>query len=133
MPPRNPCIPSPCGHFSTCRVVKDHPVCSCLNDYYGAPPNCHPECIISADCTSNKACLKNKCVDPCPGTCGYNALCRVVNHNPICSCLPGFIGDPFVQCYQQPSKHSKCKFNKNILSININLYILTCRRSNYNS
>lgn len=42
-----------------------------------------------------------KCKDPCPGTCGLNARCRVVNHNAICSCNPGFVGDPFVRCLKE--------------------------------
>ena len=46
-------------------------------------------------------CFRNKCVDPCPGVCGYNANCRVVNHSPVCSCLPNYVGDPFVGCSLQ--------------------------------
>lgn len=68
------------------------------------PPNCRPECVISAECAQDKACLNNKCVDPCPGTCGQNARCQVLNHNPICSCSPGFTGDPFLQCVVEKSE-----------------------------
>lgn len=97
----NPCIPSPCGPFSQCRVVNSHAVCSCLESYIGSPPSCRPECVISGDCPQNRACIGQKCQDPCPGTCGINAQCQVVNHNPICSCLSGYTGDPFVRCIQQ--------------------------------
>lgn len=47
-----------------------------------------------------------KCIDPCPGICGLNAMCRAVNHNPICTCLPGYDGDPFDRCslIPEPSK-----------------------------
>lgn len=102
----NPCLPSPCGLYSDCHVVKNHPVCSCLAGYLGAPPDCHPECMISAQCSFDKACINKKCVDPCPGICGLHAMCRAVNHNPICSCLPGFSGDPFTRCVliPEPSK-----------------------------
>lgn len=29
-----------------------------------------------------------------------NLDCQVVNHNPICSCVAGFTGDPFTRCYK---------------------------------
>lgn len=94
-PRRHPCLPSPCGPYSICRVDHDRPVCSCDAGYLGAPPNCKPVCIVNSECALNRACRAQKCVDPCIGTCGYNALCKVVAHNPICSCPPGHIGDPF--------------------------------------
>jgi len=97
-PPQNPCEPSPCGYNSQCRVVDERPVCSCIPDYIGAPPNCRPECVANSECDHLKACIRQKCHDPCPGTCGVNAECQVHNHNPICSCPPNYIGDPFVQC-----------------------------------
>lgn len=100
----NPCVPSPCGLNSQCRVVQDHAVCSCTPGYIGSAPNCRPECVVSSECAQDRACVKQKCVDPCPSTCGLNARCQVVNHNPICSCSPGFTGDPFIQC----SPERKC-------------------------
>nr|CAD7425818.1 unnamed protein product [Timema monikensis] len=100
-PIKNPCQPSPCGSFSQCRVQSGHAVCSCLASYIGTPPGCKPECVVSTECPQNRACVNQKCVDPCPGTCGLNARCQVVNHNPICSCSPGFTGDPFVRCLKQ--------------------------------
>lgn len=99
--PINPCIPSPCGPYSECRQVDDHAVCSCQKNYIGIPPACRPECMVSSECAQDKACIKQKCVDPCPGTCGPDARCQVVNHNPICSCSPGYTGDPFVRCIKQ--------------------------------
>lgn len=99
-----PCTPSPCGPYSQCRVVNGHAVCSCLAYCIGTPPACRPECMISSDCPLDKACISSKCQDPCPGTCGINARCQVVNHNPICSCSPGFTGDPFIRCLQEESK-----------------------------
>lgn len=102
--PRNPCIPSPCGPYSECRQVDNHAVCSCQKNYIGSPPACRPECMVSSECPQNKACIKQKCQDPCVGTCGYNARCQVVSHNPICSCSPGFTGDPFVRCVKEERK-----------------------------
>lgn len=102
--PENPCQPSPCGPYSVCREVNGHAVCSCQKNYVGNPPACRPECTISADCPQNKACINQKCADPCPGTCGINARCQVVSHNPICSCPPSYTGDPFVRCLFEESK-----------------------------
>ena len=102
--PANPCLPSPCGPNSVCRVVDSHAVCSCQPGCVGSPPTCRPQCVVSSDCPQNLACINQKCQDPCPGTCGFNARCQVVNHNPICTCAAGFTGDPFARCLIQESK-----------------------------
>lgn len=95
-------MPSPCGSNAECRVVDKRPVCSCLVGMLGAPPNCRPECIIHADCPTKLACVQNKCRDPCAGSCGFNAQCTVVNHQPVCACNKGFQGDPFSGCNPTP-------------------------------
>jgi hypothetical protein len=46
--------------------------------------------------------MGQKCKDPCPGTCGQNAKCDVINHSPICSCISGYTGDAFTRCYPIP-------------------------------
>lgn len=99
----NPCEPSPCGPYSQCQIqgYNNAPVCSCLQGYTGTPPSCRPECLSSAQCPRDKACILQKCDDPCPGMCGLHARCNVVNHNPICTCPPNFVGDPFVRCIQE--------------------------------
>lgn len=100
--PYNPCEPNPCGANSRCLLSNDgHAVCSCLPGYRGYPPLCQPECITSSDCSPNRACIAQRCNDPCPGTCGINAYCEVINHNPICSCPQNYGGDPFVSCNLQ--------------------------------
>lgn len=101
----NPCQPSPCGPNSQCREVNHQAVCSCLPTYIGNPPNCRPECVVNAECSYSLACINNKCKDPCSGTCGQNADCKVIQHSPICSCKNGFTGDPFVHCTHKPGKH----------------------------
>lgn len=95
---KNPCQPNPCGPNSQCRQVNLNAVCSCLIGYIGSPPLCRPECTGNQDCPSNQACLNQKCKDPCPGSCGINADCRVVNHNPICTCKLQHEGNPFTSC-----------------------------------
>lgn len=94
----NPCAPSPCGPNSQCRVIGTQAACSCLPQYTGRPPNCRPECTINSECPSNLACTNERCVDPCPGLCGTNARCTVINHNAVCFCKQGYIGDPFSGC-----------------------------------
>lgn len=101
----NPCVPSPCGPNSQCRSVNGKASCVCLPPNVEGPNGCRPECVISSECPINRACLNQKCIDPCPGTCGIEAQCETLNHNPICSCLPNYTGDPFVRCFKE-----LCKF-----------------------
>lgn len=101
----DPCNPSRCGPYSQCRKVSGHGVCSCLPTYIGSPTSCRPECVASSECSQNRACVNQKCVDPCPGPCGLNTRCEVINHSPVCSCHHGFTGDSFTQCYAIPRKH----------------------------
>lgn len=127
--PPNPCLPSPCGVNSVCRVKNDRAVCRCLPNYLGSPPNCRPECVINSDCRMDSVCRNSRCIDPCPGVCGLNAVCRVVNRSPICFCDSGFSGDPFTICQREdpqpivqidPCNPSPCGPNSN------------CRRSGVN-
>lgn len=105
-PPANPCNPSPCGLYSTCRTNGNIPSCSCLPNYVGAPPNCRPECIVNTDCPSDKSCIAEKCREPCAGSCGINSECRVQNHIPICTCPSGYTGNPFEQCIEQRGNYN---------------------------
>lgn len=95
----DPCNPSPCGPNSRCKQNNMQALCSCISGYIGAPPTCRPECVVSSDCPLNEACTNQRCRDPCPGSCGLNAICNVVNHNPLCSCRERMTGDPFIRCY----------------------------------
>lgn len=95
MAPVNPCSPSPCGSNAVC----DSGTCSCMPEYFGDPyVGCKPECVLNSDCTRDKACIRNKCNDPCIGTCGTGAVCETINHIPMCSCPQGFLGSPFHYC-----------------------------------
>lgn len=94
-----PCVPSPCGINAECTERNDAGSCRCRTGYYGNPYDiCKPECSVNSDCPSNKACYNNKCSDPCPGTCGLNALCHVTNHNPLCTCPEQYYGNPYQSC-----------------------------------
>lgn len=86
------------GPNSKCQVVSNQAQCGCQDGMIGSVPNCRPECIRNSDCPSNLACINQKCKDPCSGVCGANTQCRVVGHNPVCSCKESFTGDPFRNC-----------------------------------
>ena len=119
-----PCSPSPCGSNAVCREQNGAGSCTCLPEYFGNPyEGCRPECVLNSDCPSNRACIRNKCQDPCPGTCGQNADCQVVNHLPSCTCRSGFTGDPFRYCSPIPVE-SKDQLALSIWLLNI------CLRNN---
>lgn len=91
----DPCNLNPCGPNARC----NNGICICLPEYQGDPyVGCRPECVMNTDCAHDRACVRNKCMDPCPGTCGRGALCSVYNHVPICTCSAGMTGNAFVQC-----------------------------------
>lgn len=95
----DPCNPSPCGGNAFCKERNGAGSCACLPEYFGDPyTGCRPECVTNSDCSRDHACINNKCKDPCPGACGLNADCRVVNHAPTCVCLPGYEGNPTLSC-----------------------------------
>lgn len=98
-PISEPCRPSPCGPNSICRVINGQSVCSCALSYIGTPPGCRPECTTSSECATNKACINQKCENPCPTPCGKNTDCTVKNHSPYCTCKHGFTGEPFSSCF----------------------------------
>lgn len=105
-----PCIPSPCGTNAVCKEKNGAGSCACLPEYYGDPYSfCKPECSVNSDCDRSKACFNQKCRDPCPGVCGNNAECHVVNHSPSCVCIPGYSGNPSTGCREPP----RSKFKKN--------------------
>lgn len=103
--PIEPCNPSPCGANAICKELNGAGSCTCLPEYFGDPYlGCKPECVINSDCPKDKACIGNKCKNPCPGACGLNADCRVSNHAPSCFCLEGYTGNPAVACHVPPPR-----------------------------
>jgi hypothetical protein len=89
------CNPSPCGTNANCRDG----ICTCQIDFTGDPYiECRPECVGNEECPFNKACVHNKCINPCVRICGTNAQCLIVNHIPICTCPPGTSGNAFISC-----------------------------------
>ncbi|XP_054284354.1 versican core protein-like [Macrosteles quadrilineatus] len=83
-----------CGLNTECVVDEDDtPLCYCKPGHQGDPfTECTAgECTKNSDCSSDRMCLSNRCEDPCQDGCGLNTACRVVNHRPLCACLPGFV------------------------------------------
>ena len=113
----NPCYPSPCGFNADCTNRNGVAKCSCLPNFFGDPYSaCERECTVNADCTRDKACKNFHCIDPCPGLCGANAICKVINHIPTCTCQQGYQGDPFTSCKLLPLCKKKSILDKTILS-----------------
>jgi hypothetical protein len=102
-PEQRPCDAHPCGTNAECRQQGQAVSCICPKDYIGDPYSaCRPECVLNDDCPREQSCVRGKCADPCPGTCGVNAECRVANHIPVCNCLTGHTGDPYGACRPIP-------------------------------
>lgn len=73
--------------------------CRCYDGFSGNPYiECQrlQGCRSNSDCNSYEACINGQCTTPCK--CGLNALCDIKNHQGICKCPSGYIGDPSVSC-----------------------------------
>lgn len=97
---QDPCNPSPCGPNSQCKVNNGGVSCQCLPYFVGQAPYCRPECVTNSECSLNKACENNKCIDPCENSCGIDTVCTVRYHFPICRCKNGFTGNPLSSCFE---------------------------------
>ena len=96
----DPCYGSPCGENSLCEGMNGVAFCSCLEGYVGSPPHCKEECVSDVDCMDGgNVCVDNRCRDACYGVCGINTECEAQQHYPSCSCIEGYTGDPFKECF----------------------------------
>ena len=57
-------------------------------------------CEQDDDCPLYTACRNRQCINPCAedSPCAPSAICRVINHKPLCTCPDGFIGSPHTDC-----------------------------------
>jgi len=95
----NPCAYNACGENAYCNVRNNRVDCTCPEFFLGdARSRCYAECTAHEDCSPHQACFELKCIDPCVDACGTNAICKVVNHKPICSCPKDYTGHPFESC-----------------------------------
>lgn len=91
----------------------------------GIPPNCRPECTINSECPTDKACVNRKCINPCKDQCGKNANCRVIAHNPMCSCQEHYTGDPFTYCMPGKFKiiiKNQLKYRYTLFLLHVHIY-----------
>lgn len=105
--PPNACVPNPCGPGAECIITLDgHSMCQCPEGLGGDPTSsegCHGfECTEDSSCSDHTSCINHRCIDPCPGSCGVNAVCKCEQHHPVCSCSHGLTGNPLIRCYPVP-------------------------------
>ena len=57
-------------------------------------------CYDNDECPLFNACENKKCINPCAerNPCAPTATCKVINHEPECTCPDGFIGSPLTDC-----------------------------------
>ena len=67
-------------------------------------------CDHNSDCPLYNACINQRCVDPCveQDPCARDAFCKVDTHQALCSCPPGYTGDPYVRCNPRECRPSFC-------------------------
>lgn len=114
-----PCNKVQCGINAMCQDLGEEALCFCPPDFYGDPTiECKPECLMNSDCSSNEACINNKCKDPCTfdNICGINAVCLCSEHTVSCLCPDGYIGDPMTQCIYR-RKYIYKKYHRNFIII----------------
>ena len=94
---QDPCPFEQCGIKAKCLVSNHLARCQCPPGHDGSPyVECKPyECLRDPDCPTTLTCRDKKCVDPCD--CAVNADCEARNHRGICTCRPGYTGDPYFE------------------------------------
>lgn len=69
--------------------------------YHFSEPLKDAGCVSNDQCSPLEACQNRVCVNPCASgsPCAQSAECKVQNHLAVCSCPPGYVGDPFRHCF----------------------------------
>lgn len=71
-------------------------------------------CVTNDDCSPMDNCQNRVCVNPCTNgnPCDRTAECRIENHRAICTCPPGYVGDPFIRCFlESPAPKPECTYD----------------------
>ncbi|CAG0881855.1 unnamed protein product [Darwinula stevensoni] len=93
-----------CSCGETCVQNVCHKKCSNTNDcsrsHLCRDGICVSGCRSDNDCPNDQACAKSKCTNPCAERkpCGKGAQCLASDHQAVCLCPNGFVGDPFALC-----------------------------------
>ena len=86
-----------------------HDIIACLSILVGLPtePVLSVGCLQNEECPLYNACRNRKCINPCAeeNPCAPTANCKVIRHEPKCTCPDGYIGDPHTDC--RPRKFSQ--------------------------
>ena len=109
--PSNPCVPTPCGHGTTCTVnAAGNAICNCQPGLIPKPDTiagCGPECTRDSDCKRGFVCEQawQRCVekpDPCnPSPCGPGSRCMEDNNgNAICRFYEIFQKFPLIMAWK---------------------------------
>lgn len=70
-------------------------------------------CNKDAECPDSMRCVGRTCLNLCPSACGTNSVCRMTNHLPVCSCPPGYRGNPYAWVYNY--ERSRCDLTKDFV------------------
>lgn len=135
---KDPCAElKPCDPSAKCTVLNSVPVrtmvCECpelwVPDVNG---QCRqivlqsdPGCESDSECPGTEACINRQCRNPCD--CGLNAECHIHNHRAVCSCQPGYEGNPKTACRTVGCRSdSECDLDKSCInSVCVNPCLIT--------
>lgn len=94
-----------CGRNAGCKSDNHKATCACntgfFGDAYDDKLGCQPiECSSNDECSDEKICDHHKCRIACvaQNPCGQNAICSTSFHVQVCTCQPGYTGNPMVAC-----------------------------------
>lgn len=136
----NPCAKSNvCLPDQVCTVIDTLPVrtmmCRCDNDMIvDGSGRCvaikqnEPACRTDNECADTELCDRGVCVVACRvQNCGINAQCLSSHHRAVCTCAPGYEGNPHIQCSSMPKsperpvaaecyKNDDCPFDRKCIN-----------------
>ncbi|KAI1292053.1 Latent-transforming growth factor beta-binding protein 4 [Halotydeus destructor] len=103
------CEENPCAPGAICKDKPGSYECNCPVDTIGDPyvKGCQPivGCTTDHDCPFDRECDSSKqCISPCH-VCGPDAECTVSDHQAICVCTHGKVGEPYnkdIGCFTPP-------------------------------
>ena len=63
-------------------------------------PSLDVGCDWNSHCPDDTACDNRQCINPCAigDPCDSSAICKVINHEPVCTCPDGYIGNLNTRC-----------------------------------